>query len=86
GGESGTGKSASLANLRDPERVLFANCEANKRLPFKSKFAEEPITDPYQIFDLLDQVIEQPDAVSAFVTDDIDTLVHVHQECHGIDD
>ena len=84
GGESGTGKSASLANLRDPERVLYANCEANKRLPFKSKFAEEPITDPYQIFDLLDQVIEQPDAVSAFVIDTLTFLMNMYESVYVI--
>lgn len=30
GGESGAGKSASLMNLRNPEGVLYLNCEAGE--------------------------------------------------------
>lgn len=48
-GESSAGKSASLRNLRNPEGVIFLNCEAGKKLPFRSKFQEFTITDPYQI-------------------------------------
>ena len=65
-GPSATGKSASLRGLRDPEGVLYANCEAGKKLPFANKFAKFTITDPYQvpeIFDHLaanDYVIQHP--------------------------
>lgn len=79
GGESGTGKSASLRNLKEPDRVLYLNCEANKRLPFKAKFAEESITDPYAVWEYLDQVIEQPDAVSAVVIDTITFLMNMYE-------
>ena len=55
-GPSGTGKSASLRNLKNPEGVLFLNCEAGKSLPFPAKFFKGPsgsvgfnITDPLQI-------------------------------------
>ena len=27
-GESGTGKSASLVNLKDPQNVMYLNCES----------------------------------------------------------
>lgn len=30
GGESGTGKSASLMNIKDQEGVLYLNCEAGE--------------------------------------------------------
>jgi hypothetical protein len=50
-GFSSTGKSTSLMNLENPEGVLYLNCEAGKRLPFKSKFVEKTITDPLQIIE-----------------------------------
>ncbi|AEJ81592.1 gp073 [Erwinia phage vB_EamP-S6] len=50
-GESSTGKSASLKDMRDQEGVLYLNCEAGKKLPFKNKFQSHTITDPYQIFE-----------------------------------
>lgn len=50
-GKSATGKSAALMNLKDPEGVLYLNCENNKKLPFKSKFMEKTVTDPLQVFE-----------------------------------
>lgn len=49
GGESATGKSASLRNIRDQENTLYLNAEAGKRLPFRSKFKQAVITDPMQV-------------------------------------
>lgn len=48
-GKSGSGKSASLRNLRDPESVLYLNCEAGKRLPFPAKFVQRTVTNPIQV-------------------------------------
>lgn len=48
-GKSGSGKSASLRNLRDPESVLYLNCEAGKRLPFPAKFQQKTVTNPNQV-------------------------------------
>ena len=65
-GTSSTGKSASLRALRDPEGVLYANCEAGKKLPFPNKFAKFTITDPYQVIEIFnhlaanDYVIDHP--------------------------
>lgn len=53
-GPSGTGKSASLMDLRDQPGVLYLNCEAGKKLPFAHQFSEVVITDPYQITDMFD--------------------------------
>lgn len=53
-GASGTGKSAALRNIRNQERWFYLNCEANKRLPFKNKFQNHPITDPYQVYEAFD--------------------------------
>jgi hypothetical protein len=48
-GKSATGKSASLQNLKNPEGVLYLNCEAGKPLPFNHKFNERVITDPLHV-------------------------------------
>lgn len=49
GGESTTGKSASLKNLINPEGVAYMNLEVNKKLPFPAKFKQANITDPLQV-------------------------------------
>lgn len=50
-GPSATGKSASLRNLKNPEGVMYLNCESGKKLPFPNKFAPFVITDPYQVIE-----------------------------------
>lgn len=59
-GKSATGKSASLMNLKNPEGVAYLNCEAGKKLPFKSKFKEFVITDPMQVYEAFDWAETQP--------------------------
>lgn len=65
-GGSGTGKSASLAQLNNHERVMYLNCEAGKRLPFKNNFKNFTITDPYQVVEALEH---------AHGNNDFDTIV-----------
>ncbi len=60
-GESATGKSAALMNLRDPEGVMYLNCEAGKRLPFKNKFKPFIIIDPYEVYDGFTHALNNPD-------------------------
>jgi hypothetical protein len=69
-GESGTGKSASLQNLPNQEGVMYLNCEAGKRLPFRNKFQTYIITDPYQVHEAFDHAKDNP----AFHTIVVDTL------------
>lgn len=71
-GESGSGKSFALMNMRDQEGVLYINCEGGKPLPFKNKFKRITIDDPIEIFDLLDQVND--DTTGRFHTIIIDTI------------
>lgn len=54
GGESGSGKSASLQNIRNQPNWYYLNCEAGKRLPFKNKFQSFRIEDPYQVHEAFD--------------------------------
>lgn len=64
-GESATGKSACLRNLRNPEKVMYLNCEAGKQLPFAAPFKKMTITDPLQV----------PAAIAKAETMDIDVIV-----------
>ena len=49
-GKTATGKSASLADLIQPEGVMYLNCENGKKLPFKAKFKQHTVTDTSQIY------------------------------------
>lgn len=73
GGKSATGKSASLMGLKNPEGVLYLNCEAGKKLPFRSKFIEKTVTDPLQIYEALDWAETQPQIHTVI----IDTLTYL---------
>lgn len=59
-GESATGKSASLRNLRNPEGVVHLNCESGKRLPFPNKFISHKIIDPYQVYEAFEHYADDP--------------------------
>ena len=80
-GESGTGKSASLMNIANPEGVIYLNSESGKKLPFPDKFKKLTVTDPMQIFTAFDQVEEGPNGEAPLVpgihTIVIDTLTYL---------
>lgn len=61
-GKSGTGKSSSLRNLRNPESIMYLNCDAGKRLPFPAKFAwNKTVTDPLQVLEAFDRAEQMPE-------------------------
>lgn len=76
-GKSSTGKSASLMNIENPAGVAYANCEAGKRLPFRSKFNEIVITDPFQVVQLFQEVEEMPD-IHTVVVDSLSFLLEMY--------
>jgi hypothetical protein len=51
-GEAIAGKTASLRNLKNPEGVMYLNCEAGKKTSFKNSFWKGgiTITDPYEVY------------------------------------
>ena len=78
GGKSTTGKTASLRKMRNPEGVVYLNCESGKDLPFRfkdksKKFLMMTVTDPYEIFSALDQVEEMPEVHTVV----LDTLTYL---------
>lgn len=83
GGKSSTGKSASLMNLRNPEGVVYLNCEAGKRLPFKSKFMSLTVTDPWQVIQAIEEV-EGNDKVHTVVVDTLTYLLDMYESMYVI--
>lgn len=83
-GESGTGKSASLRNIRNQDTWLYANCEAGKRLPFKNSFAETKVTDPYQVPELMQACIDMPDACTGMIVDTITFLMERYESMYVV--
>lgn len=80
-GKSATGKSASLMNLEKPEGVMYLNCEAGKKLPFKSKFKQFVITDPLQINEAFDHAETLPD-VHTIVIDSLTYLLDMYESTY----
>jgi len=77
-GKSATGKSASLIHLENHERVMYLNCEAGKRLPFKNKFKSYTITDPHQVLEAFD-FAETRDDIDTIVVDSLTFLMDMYE-------
>lgn len=80
-GKSAAGKSASLRNIKDPEGVLFLNCEAGKDLPMPAKFRKMTVTDPYQIWDAFDKA-EQSPKIHTIVIDTVTFMMDMFESVH----
>lgn len=81
GGKSATGKSASLMNMKNPEGVMYLNCEAGKRLPFKAKFKQFTITDPLQVIEAF-EAAETMDGVHTIVVDSLTYLLDMYESVY----
>lgn len=80
-GFPGTGKTASLRDIEDQEGVLFLNCEAGKDIPFKNRFREEIITDPYDIFEHIADA-EDDNKMHTVVIDSITMMMEMFESVH----
>lgn len=80
-GKSATGKSASLMGLQNQEGVLYLNCEAGKKLPFKSKFIQKTVTDPYQVFEAFTWAETQPN-VHTIIIDSLTYLLDMFESLY----
>ena len=81
GGESGSGKSASLRNIQDHSGVLYLNCESGKKLPFRNKFKTCIVTDPFEVYRAFDQAEEIHEA-HTIVVDTISFLMDMFESVH----
>lgn len=80
-GKSASGKSASLMGIENPEGVVYLNCEAGKKLPFRSKFKELVVIDPFQVEDAFMQV-EEMEGVHTVVVDSLNYLMDMYETQH----
>lgn len=81
-GESSSGKSASLLNLENPSGVVYANCEAGKKLPFKSDFKQVIVTDPItHMHGIFDQAEQMPN-VHTIVVDTLTYLMDMYESIY----
>lgn len=80
-GKSATGKSASLMGLENPEGVMYLNCEAGKRLPFKAKFKQFTITDPLQVIEAF-TAAETMEGVHTIVVDSLTYLLDMYESTY----
>lgn len=78
-GQSSTGKSASLRNIRNQEKWLYMGTEAGKRLPFRNKFWAERITDPLDVLNYMEQCIENRDQVDGIIIDSLTFLMDMYE-------
>ncbi len=84
-GMSTTGKSASLRSIKNPERVMYLNAE-HKKLPFRSKFQEFMITDPFQVYEAFDYAAgEGKDKFDTIVLDSFSFLMDMFETKYIID-
>jgi hypothetical protein len=80
-GFSAAGKSRSLKNLRDPAGVLYLNCEAGKKLPFKAQFKELTVTDPLQIQEAFDWAETKPH-IHTIIIDSVTYLMEMFESLY----
>lgn len=80
-GKSATGKSASLMNLKNPEGVLYLNCESGKKLPFRARFVQKTVTDPLQVYEAF-QWAEEQNNVHTIVIDSLTYLLDMYESVY----
>ena len=83
-GVSGSGKSASLRNIKNQGDWLYMNTESGKRLPFRNKFQTAVITDPFQVEEGFRHAIENPDEVSGIILDSMTFLMDMYESMYTV--
>lgn len=78
-GYSSAGKSASLKDIRNQENWLYLNTEAGKRLPFKNKFRDMRITDPYQVHEAFDYATNDDPEIAGVIVDSMTFLMDMFE-------
>ena len=67
--------------LEKPTGVMYLNCEAGKKLPFKSKFKEYIITDPLQVIEAFDAAETMPE-IHTIVVDSLTYLLDMYESVY----
>ena len=80
-GTSGSGKSASLRNIPNPEGVIYLNCESGKKLPFPSKFKTLVVTDPQLVFRAFEEAEKMP-SIHTIIVDSLTFLIDMYESIY----
>lgn len=83
GGKSAAGKTASLKGLKNPEGVMYLNCEAGKKLPFRAKFKQYTITDPLQVMEAF-AIAETMPNIHTIVVDTLTYLLDMYESLYVV--
>ena len=80
-GLSAAGKSASLRNIRNQENWFYMNTEAGKKLPFRNKFQNFRIADPWEVVQGLDWAMdpENPNPPDGIIVDSLTFLLDMFE-------
>lgn len=78
-GYSAAGKSASLRNIRNQDNWLYLNCEAGKRLPFRNKFRNVRVTDPYEVLSAFDYATNDDPEIIGIIVDSLTFLMDMYE-------
>lgn len=80
-GKSAVGKSASLVNIKNPEGVMYLNCENNKKLPFRSKFKSLTVTDPMDVYQAFLEAEKMPE-IHTIVVDTLTYMMDMYESVY----
>lgn len=83
-GESSSGKSASLRNIKNQEKWMYLNCEAGKRLPFRNDFKTFKVADPYQIYEGFDHAMNNPNDWDGIIIDTVTFLLDMYESVYVV--
>lgn len=82
-GKSSTGKSLSLMGLKNQEGVMYLNCEAGKKLPFKSDFREHVVVEPMKIYEAFDYAETDP-SIHTIIVDSLTYLMDMYEAAYVV--
>ena len=82
-GKSATGKTASLMGLKNPEGVMYLNCESGKRTPFKAAFKQYTISDPLQVYEAFSAAEDMPN-IHTIVVDSLSMLMEMFESVYVV--
>ena len=80
-GKSGSGKTASLRNLKDQQGVVYINTESGKEIPFRHDFNVEIVNDPWQIVDIIQEAEDDPN-IHTIVIDSITFMMDMFESLY----
>lgn len=80
-GKSATGKSVSLKDIKNPEGVMYLNCESGKKLPFRTKFKQYTVTDPMQVLEAFDRAEQLPE-IHTIAVDTLTYLMEMYESIY----